>query len=229
MNQSFIKILRFELRSNYMMWLYNLIIGGGLLTTMFFQGEQHIPDSLIFIFPIFGILTWVFTINCYQESTKNQSMLMYHLIPASRNTKFLSKQLFTLITYPLLLIVTTAIFIGIIRVFINTPELFHKSESNFPASHYLFTIWLFGHAVSTFFAILFKKNKILYSIVVYFCLQFPLSIFFIVFFSGGKNPYTFLSQNIAGQYMGTWIVAGSLLVAAIIYSISYHLFFRRQL
>lgn len=229
MNQSLIKILRFELRSNYMMWIFNLIIGVGLLTTVYFQGKQHIPASLIFVFPIFGLLTWVFTINCYQESTKNQSMLMYHLIPASRNTKFFSKQLFTLIAYPLMLIATTAIFIGIIKFFINAPELLHKSESNFPPSHYLFAMWFFGQSVSTFFAIIFKKNKILYAILVHFGMQFPLSIFFMVFFTGGKNPVTLLSQNIAGQNMGTWIVAGSLLIAFIIYGISYHLFFRRQL
>jgi hypothetical protein len=217
-----------------MKWLFNLIIGVGLLTTLYFQVDTHV--FLMFMFPILGLLTWVFTINSYQESTKNQSMQMYHLIPVSRNSKFFSKQFFTLFAYPLVLIVTTAIFIWVIRIFVNTPDIFKESYStpNVPNSvnltvKYVLPLWIFGHSISTFFAIIFKKNKILYAILVHFCFQFLLSIFLIAFFTGGKNPGTFFSQNIAGQNMEAWIAAGALLVSAIFYGISYHLFFRRQL
>lgn len=211
------------------MWLFNLIIGAALLTTLYFQVDSRIPFPM-FIFPIFGFLICLFTLNSYQESTKSQSMQMYHLIPVSRNTKFFSKQFITLIAYPLALIVTTTIFIGVIRIFVTVPDMFRAIHStpDIPDSvnitgKNLLVIWLLGHSVSTFFAILFKKNKILYSFLVYFCFQFIMSIFLIVFFTGGKSPGIVFSQN------RSWIEAGTLPAAAIFYGLSYHLFFRRQL
>jgi hypothetical protein len=225
MNHPFIKMLRYEYKSNYMFWIFNLIIGAGLLTTLYFQINTHIPFPM-FMFPVFGFLMWLFTLNSYQESTRNQSMQMYHLIPVSRNTKFFSKQFITLFAYPLVLIVTTAIFIGVIGIFITVPNIFHEFHStpDIPDSVNatrinLSIVWLLGHSVSTFFAIIFNKNKILYAILVYFCFQSIMSIFLLVFFTGGKNPSIILSQNIAG----------SLLVAAAFYGLSYHLFSRRQL
>lgn len=237
MNHPFIKMLRFEWKSNYMMWIFNLIIGVGLFTALYLNVKKHDSNFPIFIFPIFLLLTWVFTINSYQESTKSQSMQMYHLIPVSRNTKFFSKQLITLFAYPLVLIVLTALFIGIIRIFVNTPDVFNKydlslnvpNKTNMTGLNYLL-VWIFGHAVSTLFAVIFKKNKILYAFLFLLGFQFIMSIAMAIYVStlnlknGDKFPGFFTNLE-----KGDWMVVVFIFVPVILYLISYRLFFRRQL
>lgn len=237
MNHSFIKMLQYECKANYMMWLYNLIIGVGLLTTFYFSGTTHGSAYPIFIFPIFLLLTWVFTINSYQESTKSQSMQMYHLVPISRNTKFISKQCITLLAYPLALSLLTAFLIGIIRIFVNNPDVFHNYSTSSNVSNHtsitgfnLLLIWIFGHSVSTFFAIIFKKNKIVYAFLISLGLQFVSSIAMAIYISilnlknGDRVPTIFTNNNI-----GDYFVVVALLLSLVLYGISYHLFFRRQL
>lgn len=242
MNHLFIKMLRFEWKSNYMMWLFNLIIGVGLITTIYFKGNTHNSSLQLFIYPVviyplFLMLTWVFTINSYQESTKNQSMQMYHLIPIGRNTKFFSKQFITLIAYPLTLVIMTSIFIGIIRIFVNAPNVLsnssmisHESYISKMTGQYFFAFWILGHSVSTFFAIIFKKNKVLYSLLIYFVLKFVLAIlmmFFMFVFKSLDFQNTFLhSQNNHLEIIG---VIGMIALTALFYGLSYRLFFRRQL
>lgn len=237
MNHPFIKMLRFEWKSNYMMWIFNLIIGVGLLTTLYFMGNRHNSIFPIFIFPIFLMITCVNTINSYQESTKSQSMQMYHLIPVSRNTKFFSKQLITLFAYPLILALLAELFIEIIRIFVNTPEVYYKydlpshlsNQSNMTALNFLLT-WIFAHAVSTLFAVIFKKNKILYAFLALFGFQFILSITMAIYIStlnlrnGDRVPGIFANLD-----KGDWMGIVFLFVSVALYGISYHLFFRRQL
>ena len=230
MNHPFVEMLRYELKSNYMLWILNLIIGVGLITTYYFLGNNHNSIVPIFTFPVFMFLTWIFTINSYNESIKSQSMQMYHLIPVSRNSKFISKQFVTLIAFPLLLVLLTALFVGIMKVFVTTSTLIQESGSHNLQGRYFPIIFIFGHSISTFFAIIFKKNKILYAIIVYFGIQFIMSIIiagiFLLFF---KNLSFKISNYFIGQDTGTWIVFVSLLLSAVLYGFSYRLFFRRQL
>ena len=230
MNHPFVEMLRYELKSNYMLWILNLIIGVGLITTYYFLGNNHNSIVPIFTFPVFMFLTWIFTINSYNESIKSQSMQMYHLIPVSRNSKFISKQFITLLAYPLLLVLLTALFVGIMKVFATTSELFQESGSNNLQTRYFPIIFIFGHSISTFFAIIFKKNKILYAALVYFGLQSIMSIILLIILSVFYKNHSFnLFNNFTGQDFGTWIVFVSLLLSAVLYGFSYRLFFRRQL
>lgn len=201
------------------------------------MGNAHNSIYPIFIFPIFLMITCINTINSYQESTKNQSMQMYHLVPISRNTKFISKQFITLFAYPLALTLLTELFIGIIRIFVNTPDVFQKNDlfspisnqSNLTGFNFLL-IWIFGQAVSTLFAIIFKKNKILYAFLVFFGFQFFMSMAMAIYVStlnlrnGDKVPGFFENLD-----KGDWIGIVFLFVSIALYGISYHLFFRRQL
>lgn len=219
------------------MWLYNLIIGTGLLITLYFSNNNQNSILPVFLFPVFLFLTWIFTINSYQESVKSQSMQMYHLIPISGNTKFISKQLITLIAYPLILTLITALIIGIVRILIDAPDaanlIDHPSKASVKNSMTglnLILFWIFGHALSTFFAIIFRKNKILYALLVYFGFQFSLSIIMIIYVktlnlkNGDKVP-GFLDKLNLGDWIGAVFIIGS----AVLYSISYNKFFRRQL
>lgn len=101
MNNVFLKILKYEFRMNYMLWIYYLIIACILLL---FLALNNFPDqkSLIHLFSwlLIFIVPMAMTIDSYSESSSKQSMVMYHLIPASRNIKFFSKQFFTLVLYP---------------------------------------------------------------------------------------------------------------------------------
>jgi len=238
MNHPFVKMLRFELKSNYITWLFNMVIGIGILTTMYFQGDMHnsIRDIFMFIYPMFLILTWIFTINSYQESIKNQPMQMYHLIPVPRNTKFFSKQFITLIAYPFVLIAATAIFIGIIRIFINAPYAFqelniasHASITNEPSSMVLLVIWICGHSISTFFAIIFKNRKNLYALLFVIGFQFILGIAGAIFISNLNFKNATDLPALINQNVEVWLVSILLIISIIFYTISYRLFFRRQL
>jgi hypothetical protein len=232
MNNSFIKILRFELRLNYMMWIYNLVIATALLTMLYFsiQGIQQHPIVSGVLFPILILLTCIFTINSYQESTKSQTMQMYHLLPVSRNIKFFSKQFITLIAFPLSLFILTVASIGIIRIFVSSPEVLVESGSNDKSLIYLLIFWIVAQSISTFFAVSFKKNKILYSILVYFCFKFLMFLIMILIFQGYFKTSGFLFlQSFDYQYQKVWLMMGLLFLSAVFYSISYRLFFRRQL
>ncbi len=213
------------------MWFYNLIIGVGLITSIYFLRASNGPFLQVLIFPIFFLLTWIFTINSYQESTKKQSMQMYHLIPVSKNIKFLSKQLITLLAFPLIIMVISAVFIELFRIFIEVPDFFSETSNSSPKSLKinLLPTWIFGQSVATFFAIIFRKNKILYTILVYFGFQFIMSILMVIIFSGGKNPNDFFSGNLDGQNIGRIVSAVLLILSVVLYTISYRLFFRRQL
>ncbi len=231
MNHSFIKMLHYEYKANYMMWLYNLIICVGLITFIYFLDTSKGSFLQALAFPIFFLLTWVFTINSYQESTKKQSMQMYHLIPVSKNIKFLSKQLITLLAFPLIVMLIIAVSILLFLYFIDVPDFFSRLGNSFPESlkiNILLT-WIFGHSVATFFAIIFRKNKILYAILVYFGFQFITSIFMILIFSGGRNPNDVLSGSFDVQNIGQIVSVVLLILSVVLYAISYRLFFRRQL
>jgi hypothetical protein len=235
MNQPFIKMLRYELKSNSMMWMFNLVIGVVLLTALYFMGNTHNSVYPIFIFPFFLFLTWVFTIYSYQESEKNQSMQMYHLVPVSRNTKFISKQFITLFAYPLALALLTTLFIGMFSIFVTMPDIFSESRSTSHGPNFinltslnLLIVWIFGHSISTFFAIFFKKNKIWYSILAYLGFRFVAGLILLTTFAivGIKNTSTKIFSFTSNP---TGYSIGLLILSVIFYCISYHLFFRRQL
>lgn len=232
MNPSLIKMLRFEWKSNFTMWIFNLIldfsvIGLFLYTMSNSSNPSGIRDVYFFIFIL---LTWLFTLYSYQESTNSQSMQMYHLISVSRNVKFLSKQLITLVAFPLILLVGTFILVSIINFFNlgkENVEILPRSEK----SLLWIVIWILGHSISTLLAIVFKKNKVIYAILTFFIGRIVLGIVMLVLLYvfksiGSMEFYYFLDSNPFWKIIG---FSGVLTLAGIFYGISYHLFFRRQL
>lgn len=231
MNHPFIKMLRFEWKSNYMMWIFNLLISLSLilmfvLTISNSSDPKGIKDIYLILF---ALVTWLFTLNSYQESTKSQTMQMYHLIPISRNVKFLSKQFITFFAFPVTLISATFIFVSVVTFLKETDQPFEIWPSLQKAINWLI-IWIIGHSISTFFAIIFKKNKVLYSMLTYFVLKFGIATLMFIFMFALKSfdfqtPFRY-SQN---NYLEIIGVIGILTLTTIFYGLSYHLFFRRQL
>lgn len=232
MNPTFIKMLRFEWKSNFTLWIFNLIIAfsvlGMYLYTMSVSSNPSGLNDIYFL--IFCFLTWLFTLYSYQESTSSQSMQMYHLISVSRNVKFLSKQFITMVGFPFVLLTGTFILIFIINIFhLGKGQLGLFPDSG-KAMIWIGT-WLFGHSISTLLAIVFKKNKILYAILTFFITRLALGMVILVLvfiFSSMELPdiFIFIKNNPFWKIIG---LMGVLALAALIYGISYHLFFRRQL
>jgi hypothetical protein len=227
MNNSLIKMLKFEFRTNYRLWAMKLF---GIVTLMLYlnyssfyiSGASHIFDAR---FSIFAIATWWFTFNSYQESVKNQSMQMYHLLPVSQNIKFFSKQLITFLAFPFLLLSVYYILASVINSFVDQTQVFF----NVPSSERLFTasiFWILGHSILTFFAIVFKKNKALYSVITLIVIITLLATINRIvtklfdtdyFIAVTGSPLTIVPEGI------------SYVLPVVLYIASYHLFFRRQL
>ena len=220
-------MLRFEFKSNYTMWAMKLLVIVSLMLAVYYSTNNQYNTSYVFDlgFCVFAIATWNFTFNSYQKSVKNQSMQMYHLLPVSQIIKFFSKQIITFFAFPFLILLVYFILVSVVNVFIDRPLM----GSNVPTSEKLLAVsifWILGHSISTFFAILFKKNKKLYSVITIIVIVTLLaSINLIVtklfdtdyFIAVTGSPLTIVPESVA------------YILPVILYVASYHLFIRRQL
>jgi len=222
MNHPFVKMLRFEWKSNYAEWIFYFLISIAL--PILLKGI----NPYIFL-PFYIFIGFVFTINSYKESITKQSMQMYHLLPISGNLKFLSKQFITFIAFPITLLFLVLIYTILTKTWdTNAPYVFISNVSH--PTLLLAIIWIFGHSVCTFFAIIFKKNKILYALLAYFGFRLLMSVLALIIFSiFGIDPAANFFKNLAKQDIDFVGVTGLLFLSAVSYSISYRLFFRRQL
>ena len=227
-------MLKFELKSNYMMWLFYIVSFVALFSFLSYH-SGIIPFFDEKCLPIITLITFVFTINSYQESVRQQTMQMYHLIPVSKNIKFFSKQFITLIAFPLILYFFALICTSVLTFTTDLPP----STGSFrisvagqlsTSSLSLFIMFILSHSICTFFAIIFKKNKVLYAILVYFGFKFSLGIILLAAFwlMGIKNTSVGLF-SITPYPSGDWVPIGSGLLLIVFYGLSYHLFLRRQL
>jgi len=230
MNNPVVKMLKYELKSNSIIWIFNLVISATLLTFIYVQMNGHNLIISKVLFPIFALLSGIFTINAYQESTKSQSMQMYHLIPVSRNMKFLSKQLITFAAFPIILIILTFIFTLLMNSFGQHSIVYSGPESDEHSFFFLLTVWVLFHSVATFFAIVFKRNKVLYSILSIFVFKLALGILLLTTFvllgiksTDSMNLFSLTSFPFEMSEIAV------VFIVAFLYGISYHLFFRRQL
>lgn len=230
MNHPFIQMLRFEWKSNYMLWLFNLIISTTLLIILFSQMNQGGYIFWQIIFPIFTLLSSLFTLNSYQESIKSQSMQMYHLIPVSRTMKFLSKQFITLIAFPLVLFTLTYAFVILANAFLDRQIIINSSALHQYSILFLLRIWILFHSICTLLAILFKKNKLIYSILAVIATKFILGLLlFIFFWIAFSDKITSSFNTISVDKFRELPDVGFLFIVLIFYTISYRLFIRRQL
>ncbi|MGE5457781.1 MAG: hypothetical protein ACM3RX_05455 [Methanococcaceae archaeon] len=232
MNASFIKMLRFEYKSNFTLWAYLLILAFSVLAIFFYAMSN---SSFIFgirslYFILFFLITWLFTLYSYQESTSSQSMQMYHLISVSRNVKFFSKQFITLLVFPIMIIAGTVILVSVINIF----NLGKENVELMPHDEKILLwilVWILGNSISTLLAIVFKKNKILYAMLTYFVGKIVLGIVVLILIyalksNGSIDSFQFSSDLTSWEPIG---YTGIFILSAIFYGVSYYLFFRRQL
>jgi len=226
MNHSSLKILRFEFKSNYMMCVYVLFVS--ILLMLFSLStirEPEKPHAFDILFPIFTLTTMYFTWNSYQESLKMQTFQMYHLLPISLNTKFFSKLFITFIVFPALVLSVFIILISIHNTILSDKQWVIELPTE---KHLLMasSLWILCHSICTFFAIVFKRNKALYSVITISLIiltialldkaineLFGISIVDPLLY-GKANPLTSTLSNI---------------FPVVLYMVSYHLFKRRQL
>ena len=227
MNNSFYKILKLEFKLNFTNWM---ILLGIFFTIMVWQSLNKdfsvIGGSIV---PLMILFSSLITLHSYSESTTRQSMEMYHLLPVNGNTKFLSKQLITLVFFPIILLGLYLLFAIVVY-----PLVFSESQSSFlspniePEKIGLFFIW--AHSFATFFAILFKKRKILYAIAAFFVLQIIVMVFMLIWMASVKMTNGMKAPGFAfSDFTGTYSTIILIAIPLILYIISYHLFFRRQL
>jgi hypothetical protein len=116
-------------------------------------------------------------------------------------------------------------------MFVDDQEIFDTSNSFYTQRKYYPILWIFGHSVCTFFAIVFEKHKIRYALLTYFGFHIVLGlvIWIIAFFISGlkNNPLRVFPDIVSSSSILT--IIGFLIFAVVFYALSYHLFFRRQL
>ena len=232
MNHPFIKMLKFEWKSNYMMWIFYAILFFFLITFFSYHSRTY-PFYDGKYLPLIALFTFVFTIYSYQESVRPQTMQMYHLIPVSRNIKFFSKQFITLIGFPLILCLLILISTSVLAFVTDQPPGLGRvriSIANQLSILSQIILLIVGHSVSTFFAIFFKKNKIRYAILSYIGLRIGLGgILLVIFYLTGIKDTSINLFSLTSYPPCDFNVIGLIILSVVFYVFSYHRFLRRQL
>jgi len=226
MNHPFVKMLRFELKSMINPWKLNLLLSLLAFAVLTFSSGAQ-PPFFDVSFSSFIFFTIIVTLFSYQESTRQQFMQMYHLIPISLNTKYVTKQLITLIVYPLAILCMLQISIITKDIIFGQPELVSQSSQHQSTFSTLVVIWIFGHSFCTLTAIIFQKNKLLHTIQAYlvfrgliWVLLFPINWLLGI----NSNPFSLIS------FPSTELAQiGLLLLSLLFYGLSYRIFNKRQL
>lgn len=219
-------MLRFEFKSNYLMSIFILLVS--ILLMLFSLSTLSVSDPrpvFDILFPIFAFPTWYFTWNAYQESLKMQTLQMYHLLPVSLNTKFFSKLFITVIVFPVLVL---SVFI-ILKSIHNTVFSDNPWVVEFPTlKHFwmVLTLWILCHSICTIFAIVFKRNKALYSLI-------TISVFILSVIILDKMTEKLFGFSVVDPLLNEKANPVSSVVSyvlpVVLYISSYRLFTRRQL
>ena len=235
MNHPFIQMLSFELKLNRKMWITITTLSIFLLAILNYINSP-ILKPLIFSFLFF--VTLLFTLLSYQETTNRQSLNLYHLIPVNQNIKFLSKIFITMVAFPALLLALNYLFtfLGQIASHKYTShslslELLASISTRSQIVIIMCFVWLFFQSGSTLVAIVFKKYKILYAMLIYWGIQLFLTpLILIVALKPFTNKTMSSAQTVShSSNPTTWIILLLTVFALVIFSISYGLFIRRKL
>lgn len=228
MNHPLMQILKFEYKTNRKMWIITSIVGLVFCILLYLMDTRFLP---LFFTPLL-LLPMVFTILSYQESTTSQSMSMYNLIPVSSSIKFFAKILITQVAFPVFLLILTIIAYGL--------GAFDKpiDASGHSISFVLLYIierygllipiiaWFYIQSFSTLIAIVFKKYKVLWALLVYYGQQFLLMI--PVIYLALKYHKITQTPGQSSIAISIWINGLSSLLVLTIFSISYQLFLKRK-
>jgi len=228
MNHPLMQILKFEYKTNRKMWIITSIVGLVLCILLYLIDTRFLP---LIVAPSL-MLPMVFTILSYQESTTAQSMSMYNLIPVSGSIKFFAKILITQVAFPVFLIILTII-ASWLGAFDKPIDAFGKSMSFvllYLKKTYGLLIpiiaWFYIQSFSTLIAIVFKKYKLLWALLVYYGQQFLLMI--PVIYLALKYHKITPKSGQSSIDLSIWIIALSSLLVLTIFSISYRLFIKRK-
>ncbi len=232
MHNTFYKILKFEFKQNILSWA--ILVSIFVLLVIWYMFQNYIDGSSTpFDFggsavPLTIIFSSLITLHSYTESTSRQSMEMYHLLPVSRNKKFFTKQFITALVFPILLLVLYLIIAKIMQFFVSEK---HSAAlfSPYIKPHHIAILFITGHAFSTLFAIVFKKNKLLYATVTFLALFIVMTMLVTSYksFFGVTPPV--LKLMIMPNQLNNLSMVVLFIFPIILYFISYRLFFRRQL
>lgn len=232
MNNSFYKVLKFEMKRNFNFWLLLLLSFLAILTYIYFK--LHTQENTIVIgesfISIFILFCCVFTLSSYSESSNQQTMIMYHLLPASGYTKFFSKQLITLFVFPFVLLM-----LYLILVFIVDSLVLKNIDRTWVSYNFelirTFKMFLWAHSMATFFGIVFKKRKLLYAIILVFSFQWIIGLTFVLISAILDKSNTTIQDFVFRivDYIKDLPEVVHYIAPAIFYFVSYRLFFKRQL
>lgn len=230
MNNTFYKILKFEVKQNSINWGISLLVFISITTLFTIKGYMNHKPFVIggsFV-PLLILFSSLITLYSYSESTNRQSMIMYHLLPVSCNAKFFSKQLITFIVVPLILVSIYLILAILVNPLVSGEFNQLALSPNFkPGKIALLFLW--AHSFATFFAVLFKKRKLLYAFVSYFIFQFSLIIIFVIWKSVSGGTGKIPSFAFTANFTSALPLFTMTLIPLGLYIMSYHLFFKRQL
>ena len=243
MNHPFIQMLRFEFKLNRKMWIIMTTISIVLLAILNFLISQVFQPV---IFSFLYLISLLFTLLSYQETTNQQSLNLYHLIPVNQNIKFLSKIFITLFAFPVLVLALSYLFTFFGKM-ANYGDISHSQTSliwetlsSSKIINLMCVGWLFCQSGSTLVAIVFKKYKLLYAMLIYFGIQLFLSpIILIASFkpivTNTTRSAQVVQQSSSAQVMQQpsnsviWIISLLVVVSIVLFGISYRLFIRRKL
>lgn len=232
MNNSFYKILKFEFKQNILNWA--ILVSIFVLLVIWYMFQNYIDgSSTSFDFrgsavPLTIIFLGLITLHSYTESTNRQSMEMYHLLPVSRNRKFFTKQFITALVFPLLLLIIYLIIATIANLFVLEKYSGVLFSPNIKP-HLVAILFITGHALSTIFAIVFKKNKLMYATVTFLALFIGITMLVTSYKSiFGVTPLV-LKLMIMPNQLNDLSMGVPFIFPIVLYFISYRLFFRRQL
>lgn len=231
MNTNFYKLLKFEVKQNYVHWVICILSFISIATFFTLKGYMnHIPFILKGSFiPLLLLFSSLITLHSYSESTSRQSMVMYHLLPVSRNTKFFTKQLITFIAAPLLLL-AFYLFLALVINPLVAGEFNQSTLSPNLKPYKIATLFLWSHSWATFFAVIFKKRKLLFVILTYFSIQLLFMIVLIIWkFTFGNFALSAPSFAFFANPSSALLLIAGILIPISLYIISYRLFFKRQL
>jgi hypothetical protein len=160
---------------------------------------------------------------------------MYHLIPVAQNVKFVVKIVISLIVFPLL-------FLVLYELFAFFGSLLHRSDSPTGGNAVIWDLllsqnflkvylvsWLFLQSLSTMLAIVFKKFKVLYAMLVFYGLQILMGPIIALVAFVFKNGPELDSPNRHPSDPLTWVFVLAVIVSIVLYAVSYRLFIRRKL
>jgi len=226
MNYPFIKMLKFELRTNHIWFglLFLLVLLFTEVLAILIPGHELKTQ---FVYTTLFLLYVSQVIHYLNNETKfTLSMQMYLLIPVTQNIKFMSKLCVAFVIFPVLFLLTGSISVSLAYFVTGNPI----SISNFGITgHVIFIcaeIFFLTSSVATLIVMIVKKYASLLFIMTFILLF--MGTFGVYLLLGWCSDFESFYELIIIQLQNISGVAVAFL-SVIFYGLSYYFFLRRQL